>query len=108
MDGFKLAINLEMPKEPEYKPSMLEIVEDCMARVEFDNDHNAYKKLRQINNCAAKCHRAGKRSDKLHALLGLLSPFMAKHGLQDPKGVDIIDEYVTNPDYLDREDMKDE
>jgi len=99
----KLSINLEMPQEPEYKPSLMEKIEDCMERVEFGSSPEAYNFLRKVINCATKCYRAGKRSDKLHELLGKLTPFMSAHGMEDHRGMDLVSEYVSNPDYKEKD-----
>jgi len=104
--GLKLSINLEMPQEPEYKPDVISKMEDCMERVEFGDDQGAYEYLRRLLNCSSKCHKMGKRSEKLHKVLGILTPFMLKYGLEDIKGLELVDGYATNPDY--NEDANDE
>lgn len=103
MHKLKLSIDLEMPQEQDYKPSLMEKVQDCMEQVEFGDSPEAYHFLRQVNNCAVKCYKAGKKSPKLHELLGILTPFLAKHGLEDWRGIELIDGYVTNPDYQEEE-----
>jgi len=97
--GLKLSINLELPKEPEYKSSLEERVTDAMERVEYGGDPAAYHFLRKVITCATRCHREGKRSEKLHKLLGLLTPFMASHAMEDWRGLDLVEGYVTNKDY---------
>lgn len=105
--GLKLLLELELPQEPEYRPTLLERVESCMEQVEYGNSPRAYHFLKKVNDCAVKCYRAGKRSDKLSELLGILTPFLAKHAAEDWRGVDLIEEFVTNPEYKDKQDAKD-
>ena len=97
--GIKLAIHLEVPKEPEYKPSLEEKVKCCMDKVEYGTDRESYNYLRRVNEHLVKCYEAGKKTDKVKHLLGLLTPFMAKYGLQDPRGINLIEEFLTNPEY---------
>lgn len=99
MDDIKLAISLSIPKEREYKQDLIEKVKDCMEQVEYGSSPEAYHYLRCLNAKCVELHRCGKRSDKLHTLLGLLTPFLAKHGLEDWRGVELIEEYTTNSDY---------
>ena len=99
MHNIKLSVDLSIPDEPEYKPCVLEKVQDAMERVEFNDDTNAYNYLRKLVCFASKQYKAGKRSEKLHKILGLLVPFMVKYGLEDHRGMDLVEEYVTNPDY---------
>lgn len=91
-----------MPTEPEYKESLIDKVKDCMEKVEYGGDREAYMFLRNVTNCITKCYKAGKRSDKLHELLGLLTPFMANHAMEDWRGIELIEEYVTNVDYKEK------
>lgn len=98
-DKLKLSVSLELPKEPEYKPDIMDKVSDCMERVEYGDDPGAYTYLRKLLAFATKCHHEGKRGDKLHKILGILTPFMLRYGLEDLRGLDIINGYATNPDY---------
>jgi len=95
----KISVDIEMPKDPEYKPCLTEKVQDAMERVEFNEDTNAYKYLRCVLQKATTCYKEGKRSDKLHKILGLLTPFMVKHGLEDHRGMELVEGYVTNANY---------
>ncbi len=88
-----------MPTEKEYKPTLMEKVQDCMEQVEYGNSPEAYNFLRKVNQCLVHCHRAGKRSDKMHELLGILTPFLYRYGLEDWRGLELVEEYLTNPDY---------
>jgi hypothetical protein len=94
MDGIKLSINLEVPKEPEYKESLMERVDAALESLEYGTDREAYLFLRNLNNCLAKCYRNGKRSDKADELLKKLVPAMGKYGLQDIEGVDLLDDHM--------------
>ncbi len=106
--GLKLAIHLEVPKEPEYKPSLMEKVEDCMAKVEYGTDREAYNYLRRVNEHCVKCYKSGKKNEKITKLLGILTPFMAKHGLQDPRGINLIEQFLTNPEYECEEESRED
>lgn len=99
MHDLKLSISLSLPKEPEYKTDLIQKIKDCMEQVEYGSSPEAYQYLRCLNQKCVKLHRCGKRSDKLHTVLGMLTPFLAKHGLEDWRGLDLVEEYVTNPDY---------
>lgn len=113
MSGLKLSINLEMPKEKEYKPCLMSKIENAMETIEYGvTDRNLYTFLRNVYNCASKCYKSGKKTPKVLEILKMMTPFMAKFGLQDPVGVDLVSEFVTNPDYsqdrTDKEEKKDD
>ncbi len=99
MNDIKLSISLEIPKEPEYNSCITERLEDAMERVMYSDDTEAYNYIRKVLLLATKCHKEGKRSDKLHKVLGLLTPFMVKYGLEDVRGLELVEGYVTNPEY---------
>jgi hypothetical protein len=101
-DGLKLSINLEMPKEKEYKPCLMERIEEAKEALEYGiTDPQLWSFLRKVYNCAAKCYNSGKRTDKVIDIIKSLTPVMGKFGLQDPRGVDLVSEFVNNPDYED-------
>jgi hypothetical protein len=96
----KLSISLEMPKEKEYKPTLMERVEAAKEKIEYGlTDRNAYSFLRGVYNCASKCYKENKKTPKVLEILKTLTSFMAKHGLHDAKGVDLVSEFVNNPEY---------
>ncbi len=94
----KLAIHLEVPTEQE-EYSLEDRIEDCMERVEFGTDPEAYMFLRKVNNHLANKFNCGKCSERGRQILSKLTPFMAKHGLHDPRGVTLAEGLLTNPDY---------
>jgi hypothetical protein len=102
----KLSLQLSMPDSSSKPESLMDRVEDAMEALEYGTDRNAYKFLRKLNNCAVNCYKDGKRSPKLIEILKLLTPFMAKHGLHDPEGVEFVNEFITNPEYASERKIK--
>jgi hypothetical protein len=89
----KISVQIEMPKQLEHKETIQDRVKHAMECIEYGTDPAAYQFLRRVNNCLVKCYEAGKTSPKMLELLKELQPFMAKHGLHDPRGV----EFTTIP-----------
>jgi hypothetical protein len=98
-DSIKVSIQLQMPKEQHKPESLMDRIDHAMECLEYQTDRQAYQFLRKVNNCAVKCYNAGKKSPKILEILKKLTPFMAKHGLHDPEGVELANEFVTNPEY---------
>lgn len=93
----KLSINLEIPKEKEYKASLMDKIEAAKDTIEYGvTDPDTYNFLRKVYNCAAKCYECGKKTPKVIEILKVLTPFMGRYGLQDPKGVNLIGEFLEN------------
>ena len=103
-NGLKLSISLQMPTEKEYKPSIEERVDDALERLMYDGCQTSYNFLRRLNSCLVKCWKSGHKSDQIHRLLGLVTPAMVKYGLEDVKGLELIEPFVTNPDYKEDND----
>lgn len=101
--GLKLSIDLTLPMEQEYKPSLDERLEDAMERVEFEDCKESYKFIKCLNKCLVHCWNKGHKTPVIHEMLGKVTPFLAKHGLEDASGLELIEEFVTNPEYKERE-----
>ena len=100
----KLALDIGTPEKDD-KLSIEEKMLDCMERVEYGTDREAFKYLKRLNNYLICKYKDGKCNDKMNSLLSKLTPFMSEYGLSS--GVDLIAPMVTNPDYKKDTDEED-
>lgn len=96
MHGLKISVSLQMPEKPEPQITLEDRVDDAMETLEYGANKQAYEFLRKVNNCLAEKFNKGKRCERSIAILKKITPFLAKHGLQDPNGVILANELVTD------------
>lgn len=103
MDGIKLSVSLQLPTEKDRALTLEERVEDALECLEYRADKQAYEFIKKVNNCLAKKFNEGKRCPRSIRILKQLTPFLAKHGLQDPSGVILANELVTDREFNEEE-----